>query len=47
MTHPSIAEVAKTSGDPGDQLMSVTARRWPYSACSMGEAESAGKSERL
>lgn len=47
MTQPSIAEVARTSGEPGDQLMSVTARRWPYSACSMGLADSAGESERL
>lgn len=47
MTQPSMAHVASSSGPPGDQLTSVTARSCPYRACSMGETEKAGESDRL
>lgn len=46
-TQPSRAQVASTSGEPGDQLMSVTAREWACKVCSMCEVANEGEKDKL
>lgn len=46
-TQPSRAHVASTSGVPGDQFISVTARVWACKTCSMWDVAKEGEKDKL